>query len=200
MKSYLLSILQTIINGYVDLDPYAATLRQPLLNKTIAIDAREIPFTLFFHFTPDKILLLPHSDQPNATIQGSLFSMALLTRKKNPATAMKELAITLTGNTDSAHQFQRFWDSIHIDWEEVISSVIGDPLAVLLGRGASVINRALQHARKTVVQNTGEYLQEELRLLPPREEIADFMHDVDKLRSDTDRLIARLHRLDIPHE
>lgn len=200
MKTYLFSAIQTLINGYLSLDPYAATLRQPLLNKTIAVNARELPFTLYFHFTYEKIEILKNSDAPHATIHGSLINMARLTQRENKSAAMSELGINIEGDTDSAHQFQQFWDSIHIDWEEVIANIAGDPLAVLFGRGTKVINRALGQARKTIVNNVSEYIQEEIRFLPPREEIADFMSDVDLLRADVDRLTARIQRLETKHE
>jgi ubiquinone biosynthesis protein UbiJ len=200
MKTYLLSSLQTLINGYLSLDPYAANLRQPLLGKTIAVDARELPFPLFFHFTYEKVVLQKHCDNPHATIHGSLFNMARLTQRENKTAAMSELQIRIEGDTDSAHQFQRFWDSIYIDWEEVVAKIAGDPFAVLFGRGRKIINRALQQARQTVTNNLSEYVQEELRFLPPREEIADFMNDVDLLRADVDRLTARIQRLESHHE
>ncbi|MFN7096798.1 MAG: SCP2 domain-containing protein [Gammaproteobacteria bacterium] len=200
MKTYILSAMETLINGYVSLDPYAATLRQPLFGKIIAIDTHEIPFTLYFEFMPDKVAIRKHHADAHATIHGSLINMARLTRRDNKSAAMSELAIRIEGDTDSAHQFQQFWDSIHIDWTEIIAKIAGDPLAVLFGRGTKIINRALQQAQKTVSSNLSEYLQEEVRLLPPREEIADFMNDVDLLRADLDRLAARIHRLGNQHE
>ena len=41
----------------------------------------------------------------------------------------------------------------------------------------------------------GEYLKEELRVLPARIEVENFSADVNRLRSDVDRLAARIQRL-----
>ncbi|WP_160173730.1 hypothetical protein [Nitrincola sp. A-D6] len=40
-----------------------------------------------------------------------------------------------------------------------------------------------------------EYLQEELRILPPRAEIDGFLEAVDQLRDATERLEARINTL-----
>ncbi|MBY0544033.1 MAG: hypothetical protein K2Q14_00610, partial [Gammaproteobacteria bacterium] len=66
MKTYFLSLLETLINGYIELDPYSAHLRQSLFNKTIAIHARELPFPLYFHFTQERIRLLSVGGGPRA--------------------------------------------------------------------------------------------------------------------------------------
>lgn len=200
MKIWLLSPLQTLLNGYFSLDPYVATLRQPLLNKIIAIDAKELPFLLYFHFTQTNIVLEEACDIPDATIQGSLFNLTRLAHRENKTAAMLELGIQIQGDMDIAHHFQQFLDSIYIDWEEIIAKIAGDPIAVLFGRAKNKIQRVLRHGKKTVVANVSEYLQEECRFLPPREEIEDFMNDIDLLRADVDRLIARIQRLEDAHE
>ncbi|HEX5514246.1 MAG TPA: sterol-binding protein, partial [Gammaproteobacteria bacterium] len=50
--------------------------------------------------------------------------------------------------------------------------------------------------RRTVEANLGEYLTEEARQLPPAAEVAGFLDDIDRLRQDTDRLTARIERLE----
>lgn len=188
-------MLQKLINGYVDLDFYASSLRQPLLNKTIEIKVRELPFSLFFEFAHDKIIVKRQADNPNASIDGLLINMARLTQRKHKAAAMSELDIKLDGNIDDAQAFQTFWASLYIDWEEVVAGFVGDPFAVLLGRGAGLVHRALSKACQTIRQNTSEYIQEEARVLPSQNEVADFMEDVDELRTDLDRLNLRIERL-----
>jgi ubiquinone biosynthesis protein UbiJ len=56
----------------------------------------------------------------------------------------------------------------------------------------------VQHGRHTLEQDVNEYLHEELRLLPTRVEIENFGADVARLGMDTDRLAARIRRLQPP--
>jgi ubiquinone biosynthesis protein UbiJ len=69
---------------------------------------------------------------------------------------------------------------------------------VLAHRAGELARHARQFfeaSRETLFQDSGEYLQEEARLLPTRIEVAYFLGDVDRLRDDVERLQARVQRL-----
>jgi ubiquinone biosynthesis protein UbiJ len=85
-----------------------------------------------------------------------------------------------------------------IDREEQLSRLTGDVIAHQLGNTARRTASALRHGRRTLEQDLGEYLQEELRLLPTRIETENFSTDVSRLVMDTDRLAARIRRLQAP--
>jgi len=74
--------------------------------------------------------------------------------------------------------------------------VVGD---VAARRVANVARGLLDWGRKAAGSFTGsvvEYLQEEGRDLPTRVEVDEFLEGVDRLRDDTERLEARLSRLE----
>ncbi len=54
----------------------------------------------------------------------------------------------------------------------------------------------LKGARRSVGENIAEYLTEESRDLVNRTELEEFLRGVDDLREGTDRLEARIRRLD----
>ena len=49
-------------------------------------------------------------------------------------------------------------------------------------------------------QNVTEYLQEELRAFPSRNELDDFYNDIDELSLDVERLQAHVNQLLSAHE
>ena len=67
-----------------------------------------------------------------------------------------------------------------------------------MGNTARRAASALQDGRRTLERDIGEYLQEELRVLPTRIETENFSADVSRLGMDTDRLAARIRRLQTP--
>jgi len=83
-----------------------------------------------------------------------------------------------------------------IDWEEVLAQNIGDIPAHQAGRLLRGSLDWIMSTRGKLREDIGEYLQEEVRLLPSRNEIEAFMDDVSKTRSDVDRLEARIQRLE----
>ena len=62
--------------------------------------------------------------------------------------------------------------------------------------------RSASRAARTTrsLQNVAEYLQEEGRDVPSRTEAEEFLHGVDRLRDDVDRLEARLTLLEARHD
>jgi len=86
-------------------------------------------------------------------------------------------------------------DEMDIDWEEQLSKLTGDFIAHQLGNAARQAGKILQHGRNTLEQDIGEYLQEELRVLPSRIETLNFSTDVSRISMDVERLQARVKRL-----
>ena len=86
-------------------------------------------------------------------------------------------------------------DEQEIDWEEYLSHFVGDIIAHQVGNCVRSFVDWNQQTAATMRQNMTEYLQEEIRYFPPREECQDFFNDVDEFRSDIDRMEARIQRL-----
>ena len=81
------------------------------------------------------------------------------------------------------------------DWEEQLSHLVGDAAAHQVG---NLVRDTLQWGAKsvdTLGRDLTEYLQEESRQLPQRDEVNKFLAAVDVLRNDVERLDARVKRL-----
>jgi ubiquinone biosynthesis protein UbiJ len=103
---------------------------------------------------------------------------------------------TLSGDAETGQRFQELAQLLRPDLETGLARVIGDVPAYGVG---SLLRKALEFGRGAVAtqaQNFGEYLAHERRVLVPRAEAAQFLADVDALRESTDRLAARVARLE----
>ncbi len=85
--------------------------------------------------------------------------------------------------------------SFSVDWEELLSGYLGDVAAHQLGNGGRAAAQWLAETRATLERDIAEYLRNEAELLPERWQIRQFLTAVDELRSDIDRLDARIKRL-----
>jgi ubiquinone biosynthesis protein UbiJ len=84
---------------------------------------------------------------------------------------------------------------MEIDWEEHLSRLIGD---IAAHRLVSVFNEVINwstSAASNFTADVGEYLQEESRDVVSGPEMEIFFQQVDRLRDDTERLLARTDRL-----
>jgi ubiquinone biosynthesis protein UbiJ len=103
--------------------------------------------------------------------------------------------IVIIGDTTVAEQFKELFAHLEIDWEEQLSHVAGDVIARQMGNFFRALSRWAKQSARTARQDLTEYLQEEIRLVPPREELQDFFSEIDHLRNDVERIEVRINRL-----
>lgn len=96
------------------------------------------------------------------------------------------------GDSEAAHALQQLLAKINIDWEEELSKYTGDVIAHQSFYVFKQLRQYQQYASNSLEEMITEYLQEESGLLPTKYEVDEFMHDVDQLRLEVDRLEARI--------
>ena len=108
--------------------------------------------------------------------------------------------IRLSGDIEFGQQVKKLFDELDIDWEGHLAHFTGDVVAHRLGslfRQGLAFKKQLSNSMR---HNLSDYLQEELRLFPPREEINDLFSDIDRLSLDVDRLQAHINQLTTNYE
>ncbi len=191
-SALIATAMETVLNCYLRLDPQALSRLAELDGAVIAIEPEGLDLTLFLFPNAHGIKITDtHEGEPTVWIRGTPVALAQQWRGV-PASATD---LTVEGNATIGWEFQTILTRIDIDWEELLSQLIGDPAAYQLGHHW---RRFLGWSARTgdiLLHNGGEYLQQELRVLPPRYIVERFLGEVDKLREDTDRLTARIKRL-----
>jgi ubiquinone biosynthesis protein UbiJ len=104
--------------------------------------------------------------------------------------------VELSGDALVAQDFQKLLQYGRPDFEEELASVVGDVAAHGIGEFFRSVGEWGREARTTIHQNVGEYLQEESRSVPTRDEVGAFQEEVDTLRDDVARFEARLNAID----
>lgn len=189
---FALSALEKAINQYVALDPEIDEKRQPLEGKCLKLIIK--PVTLYFSFDKDKITLSNDSHQsPDATLEGYPLSfLKLHFSDADHLFSLFKTDISIQGDIEVGQQVKALFESIDIDWEEHLSQLTGD---IIAHQVATVLKRTQTFGEgllKSTQKNMTDYLQEECRLLPTKEELNDFYDDVDTLRLRVDRLCAKV--------
>jgi ubiquinone biosynthesis protein UbiJ len=188
--------LDAAINRYLRLDPDAMTRMARLDVRCIAIEFRGLDMTLFALPNENGVQITDHcEDAPDTTLTGTPFGLARLGLGQHKETALFSGEVEISGDIESGQAFQAILDDMDIDWEEQLSRLTGDMVAHRLGNAVRHAGSILRQGNSTAQQNMKEYLQEELRILPARIEVDNFCTDVTQLAMDTDRLDARVRRL-----
>ncbi|MDQ2696008.1 MAG: SCP2 sterol-binding domain-containing protein [Pseudomonadota bacterium] len=188
--------LEAAINRYLRLDPELPPRLAALEGKVIAIGFSGLPLTLYVLPGAGGVRLRDeYPGTPDLTIRGTPLALLRVAQGGKGARAALEAGVDIDGDAHLAREFQSLVESLDIDWEDQASRWMGDPLAHQLGNLARGVMDFGRRATAIFYRDAGEFLREESRDLPAAEAVAEFLDAVDRLRSDVDRLEARIRRL-----
>lgn len=190
------SPVEIVINRLIGLDPDAARRLAPLAGKVIGIEFRNLPLRWFLRVGDRAIHFI---DEPargvDTRLRGTPIALAAMGLSRGGTRGLFSGEVEIEGDLEVGRAFKRFLDDLEIDWEEQLAAFVGDTLAHHVGsaiRNAGTWGRNVAH---TLSIDAAEYFQEESRDLPLPLEVREFLDQVDQLRIDVDRLVARIDRL-----
>ena len=188
--------LEQVLNRAIRLDPETPARLALMHGQVIELQLLGTGLSLFLIPEPQGIQLLSAFDgAPDCTLRGTPLDLARMRGSRKSADQLFSGAVAIEGDTQLAHRFGEFLAGLDIDWEEQLAKLTGDLIAHEVGNLARGLLDWGGRQTRTFEQNLQEYLQEELRLLPSRPEVEPFLADIDCLRDDTERLQARIKRL-----
>jgi len=202
IKKYSLLALQKALNQALALDPSMPVKIQGLHGKVLDIVISPLNVHFFIRFEQCELQLLANYDgQPNTVIHSS--PLGLIRLSLLPASKVRSLfndKIRMSGDIELGQQVKKLFDELDIDWEGHLAHFTGDVVAHQIGsffrQGLALKNRV----STSMCHNVTEYLQEEVRIFPPREEIENFFSDIDELSLRAERLAAHVNQLLALHE
>lgn len=196
------SLLQPIagmINRQISAKTPARELCAQLADRVMAVRVKDTALAVYLIVTDDVVVMSADHDQdPDVIVEGTLLALARLAGPEGQA-AIRQGEIALSGDALVAQQFQKLLYYGQPDIEEELSGVVGDAAAHGIAEVFRSVTRWGKGAQETMRQNVGEYLQEESRAVPTRDEITTFRDKVNVLRDDVARLEARLQKVETLH-
>jgi len=198
IKPLLISTLELALNQYLSLDEDVSLFLKPVAGKVIAINIQPFNETIYLCPTNEKIQVLEtYLPEVDATISGTLSALGLMGLSSTPMRSIFSGEVTIEGDTQIAHKFQQLFDKLDIDLEEKLSHLTGDVIAHKVGNFFRGSQQWTAESVETFKLNTKEFLQEETRDLPAGPEADILYSQIDEIRSDFDRLSARIEQLKI---
>jgi ubiquinone biosynthesis protein UbiJ len=192
----ILQPLAKLANRQIRMKTPARELAQELQGSVVGVRVRNTALAMYFHIEDGEIALTSeYKGVPDAVITGSLLTLAQMAGQSGES-AVRDGSLELAGDAALAQSFQRLLWHARPDVEEELSGLIGDVAAHGLGDLARGVTNWSRKAGSTLRQNLSEYLQEETRTVPSRDEVDCFRTEVEAMRDDVARLEARLKRLE----
>jgi len=183
------------INAYLQLGDNVTSKLAKLDDKLVAIELRGLNTNLYFIRDNDKLSVRSFADEtPDAIISATPLMLAQMAVQKNADKALFAGQMKITGDLEAAQTLQDILSGADIDWEEHLSSLVGDVMAHQVSRGVRGLFNWADNSQSSLQADLSEFLLHEAKLLPDRQDLNNFLDDVDTLRSDIERFSVRLDR------
>ena len=192
----LLDRLAELLNRNIADSRKAQALCRQLDGRVVSLTVEGTPLAFFFRAEGGRVSLAPnHDGATDASLSGTPIALLALAGPRAEG-ALRGGGVRIEGDAEVAQKFRELLEQARPDFEEELARVIGD---VGARRIANVARDLFDWGRKAAGSFAGsvvEYLQEEGRDVPTRVEVDEFLEGVDRLRDDTERLEAKLARLE----
>jgi ubiquinone biosynthesis protein UbiJ len=191
-----LAVLEQALKATLALDPKTGERLCRLQGKVIAVELRGTGITLTLQPTAEgKLRLMGDYDgEFDTTLRGAPFALLHMSTGRT-GEGMFSGEVEIDGDVELGQQIQRVFEKLDIDWEEHISRLSGDIVAHQIGNTVRGLFAWGERTAEHLGRDTADYLQEERDVLPVDWEVEEFIEGVDTLRSDVDRIEARVKRL-----
>ena len=201
IPSPILSAIETTMNAWFKLDGETLPKFSKLDGKIIRLHITGLDLNLYFLPSASGIQVMgnyPSEDDGgivDATIHGSPMALMRLSTADNAGETMLKSDVEIEGDMHIAETFSAILREVDIDWEELLSKLVGDIIANQAGQTTRKVTGWVKDSTQAMKLNTAEYISEESKLSPAEAEISQFMDHVDDMRMSVDRLEARINLL-----
>lgn len=187
--------LETALNHALSLDPDTMQRLSALDGRSVQLHLEGPELTLAITVDGHRLKVGPARDDHQLRVRatpGSLLAMAL--RRDDDGVAPGK--VDIAGDAELARRLEKLASKFAPDVEEAFARTFGDVLGVPL---AQAVRKALTHARESgghLAEDTADWLRDEVRAAAAPGEVETFLDGVDTLRERSERLKARLARLE----
>mgnify|MGYP002525206628 FL=1 len=196
-RQIIASVLERALNATLAMDPASVQLLAKLDGRVIAMNIESIDGSFYLLPHRERVTIeINHDQNPDIVIKGGLLAYVRSATASVRGSANPDQLLEISGDAHSVAVLRDFLRSLQLDFEEQLSSLIGDMPARQAGNQIRSFAEWAEQVGQSIAVNTGEYLTEEKQLLVARPRIDRFLIAVDQLRNDTERLASRLSTLE----
>jgi len=186
-------LLETAINKLHQLDSSAQQRRKMLDGVIIGVMLKELNKPLYFVISKQQIDVLAKYEGPaDCFIRLNISALNKLHHNHQLTRLIKSEQLEVEGDIKLVQQFAQLLTDMNIDWEEFLSSKIGDLLAHKFCYHSKQCRQSVSLQLKKIEKQSAEFITEELKLAPGGLQVAYFCEQVSQLEKQCLQLDARI--------
>ena len=157
-RDWLSRAVEGAANRYLRLDQDFARALRPLAGRVVGVEVQGAGIALLVHFVEEAVLVRrlradarseqqgPEPPAPDVQISGTPFALARLAREGGSDPTLGG-QVRIFGDIDVAQRLSRALATLELDWEELLSRLVGDAAAHQVGRAARGLGDFAARAR-----------------------------------------------------
>lgn len=200
----LTSAIELAFNSLLALDSDSQMRLKKLSGRSLQITVAELPWPILFSFSEQidvRVVMPTSNDEPDneavdCLIELKLETLPLLQDSSQLTQLIQQQKLNLIGDIYVAQTFSTLIKDLDIDWEEQLSKYTGD---VVAHQTFSSMRNLFAKAQQSITNNAEQISQRLTQVdsvAVSKLEVMHFSDQINTLRSDTERLIARVSLLE----
>ena len=193
-----LIVLQGIINRALAIDTEFASKINRLAGKSLRLECIQPAVDVMLMIDQQRIILQACDTADtlelsvSTHLQGKLSAFIAVASSDDMAAAMINSDVRLIGDSQLLIDLRDALNLLEIDWEFHLARIIGDIPAHLFGKIGRTTADHLGRLKPIFFRHLQEFILEETKASPRKEEIQHWQHESQKLRQQMDRIDAKL--------
>ena len=192
--------VEDLLNRVLAKDSYLQSRLKTFLGKSLQIAVHPPGTTVTVLFEQDRIRLLSSSAELldieiTASIRGNVSELLPLLIEKPDRRPLSNPAITITGDINFIQDIYASLHNLDIDWEDYLAPMLGNLITNELSQFGKDLQEWTQQVSSNMKRNVDEYLKEEERIFPKKEQLKDFSEELERLKLKIDRVKAKFNVL-----
>lgn len=189
----LLDLLELAGNKTLEHDPQSLARLAKLQGKTMTLNIKTIGQSIsvtpqlegleFSHTVPEKV---------DVTLSVTIPAMIKISRDGMDNAELDSGELEIMGDPIVGQRFAQVIAELDIDWHGLLAEHIGESPAKAVTFAAGQAKSFADDSRLKFKEFLNTLIKDDMRLVADKDSVESFLDDVDTVRADTDRLMARL--------
>ena len=190
-ESSALSIINRFLSSEKILKSIPESLFSDLAEKIIKLRIDDISYDVFLELRENSIVLSESSEEFDVEIKSSLANYLLFIISRGSSSYSSKIIIN--GDVDTASKFNSILsDSENI--KSIIAKLVGKKKFIFLEKMYGLVSDTIGTLSSDMENSIRDYIVFDLDLVPTKDEINNYLNEVDDLNSRTEKLLQKFKK------
>lgn len=190
-ESSALSIINRFLSSEKILKSIPESLFTDLAEKIIKLRIDDISYDVFLELGENSIVLSESSEEFDVEIKSSLANYLLFIISRGSSSYSSKIIIN--GDVDTASKFNSILsDSENI--KSIIAKLVGKKKFIFLEKMYGLVSDTIGTLSSDMENSIRDYIVFDLDLIPTKDEVNNYLNEVDDLNSRTEKLLQKFKK------